>query len=105
MRRSYSAAFAGAAALVVVPASVRYRRDLNAARARLAQVGRRVFPTAWGAVERRAAERIPGARFLGLESGGHLMLGQTKIVHDALADFFADRIAEQITKPSLGDSG
>jgi pimeloyl-ACP methyl ester carboxylesterase len=53
---------------------------------------------------RRAAERIPGARFLGLESGGHLMLGQTKIARDALADFFADRIAEQIHEQSLGDS-
>jgi pimeloyl-ACP methyl ester carboxylesterase len=39
----------------------------------------------------RAAERIPGARFVSLESGGHLMLGQTKIVRDELADFFADR--------------
>jgi pimeloyl-ACP methyl ester carboxylesterase len=27
---------------------------------------------------RRAAERIPGARFVSLESGGHLMLGQEK---------------------------
>lgn len=53
---------------------------------------------------RRAAERIPGARFLSLESGGHLMLGQTKIVHDALADFFADRIAEQIYETSLRGS-
>ena len=31
----------------------------------------------------RAAARIPGARFVSLESGGHLMLGQMKIVHDA----------------------
>lgn len=38
---------------------------------------------------RRAAQRIPGARFVSLESGGHLMLGQTKIVRDELADFFA----------------
>jgi pimeloyl-ACP methyl ester carboxylesterase len=40
---------------------------------------------------RRAAERIPGARFVSLESGGHLMLGQTKIVRDELAAFFAER--------------
>ena len=40
---------------------------------------------------KRAAERIPGARFVSLESGGHLMLGQTKIIRDELADFFADR--------------
>jgi len=40
---------------------------------------------------KRAAERIPGARFLSLESGGHTMLGQTKIIRDELADFFAER--------------
>jgi pimeloyl-ACP methyl ester carboxylesterase len=40
---------------------------------------------------KRAAERIPGARFVSLESGGHLMLGQTKIVRDELAEFFAER--------------
>ena len=40
---------------------------------------------------KRAAARIPGARFVSLESGGHLMLGQTEIVHNVLADFFADR--------------
>ena len=48
---------------------------------------------------RRAAERIRGARFVSLESGGHLMLGQTTIVRDALADFFADtgdRRAERV---------
>ncbi len=39
---------------------------------------------------KRAAERIRGARFLSLESGGHLMLGQTKIVRDELAGFFAE---------------
>jgi hypothetical protein len=33
----------------------------------------------------------PGARFVSLESGGHLMLGQMKIVRDQLADFFAER--------------
>jgi pimeloyl-ACP methyl ester carboxylesterase len=46
----------------------------------------------------RAAERIPGARFVSLESGGHLMLGQQKAL-DKLADFFAerrDRRAEQV---------
>jgi pimeloyl-ACP methyl ester carboxylesterase len=47
----------------------------------------------------RAAERIPGARFISLESGGHLMLGQTKITREALDDFFAvrrDRRAEAV---------
>jgi pimeloyl-ACP methyl ester carboxylesterase len=40
---------------------------------------------------RRAAARIPGARFVSLESGGHLMLGQTKIIREKLADFFAEK--------------
>jgi pimeloyl-ACP methyl ester carboxylesterase len=40
---------------------------------------------------KRAAERIPGARFVSLESGGHLMLGQTKIIRDELAAFFAEK--------------
>lgn len=35
----------------------------------------------------RAAERIPGARFVGLTSGGHLGLGQTERVSDEIADF------------------
>jgi pimeloyl-ACP methyl ester carboxylesterase len=39
----------------------------------------------------RAAERIPGARFVSLESGGHLMLGQYQNEREELADFFADR--------------
>ena len=38
---------------------------------------------------KRAAERIPGARFVSLESGGHLMLGQTQIIRVALVEFFA----------------
>ena len=48
---------------------------------------------------KRAAERIPGARFVSLESGGHLMIGQTRIIRDELADFFAeqrDRRAERV---------
>ena len=40
---------------------------------------------------KRAAARIPGARFVSLESGGHLMLGQTTIVRDELANFFAEK--------------
>jgi pimeloyl-ACP methyl ester carboxylesterase len=39
---------------------------------------------------RRAAERIPGARFVSLESGGHLMLGQQEKGRDELAKFFAE---------------
>jgi pimeloyl-ACP methyl ester carboxylesterase len=48
---------------------------------------------------RRAAARIPGARFVSLESGGHLMIGQQKKVRDELADFVAgrmDRRAERV---------
>ena len=48
---------------------------------------------------RRAAERIPGAGFVSLESGGHLMIGQTNVIRDQLADFFAeksDRRAEAV---------
>ncbi len=40
----------------------------------------------YGAAE-EAAARIPGARLVGLESGGHLALGQTETVKRALADF------------------
>ena len=39
----------------------------------------------------RAAQRIPGARFVSLQSGGHLMLGQMNIVRDEVAGFFAER--------------
>jgi pimeloyl-ACP methyl ester carboxylesterase len=39
---------------------------------------------------RRAAERIAGARFVSLESGGHLMIGQQKKGRDELARFFAE---------------
>jgi len=38
---------------------------------------------------KRAAERIPGARFVSLESGGHMMLGQEKNLAE-LATFLAD---------------
>ena len=40
---------------------------------------------------RRAAERIAGARFISLESGGHLMLGQQTRARDELARFFDER--------------
>jgi pimeloyl-ACP methyl ester carboxylesterase len=38
----------------------------------------------------RAAARIPGARFVSLDSGGHLMIGQQKKQRPALARFFAE---------------
>ena len=49
---------AGGSAIAAGALSVRYRRDLHAARARLAAVDRRVVPTDWGAVE--YAERGSG---------------------------------------------
>lgn len=41
----------------------------------------------------RAAERIPGARLVSLESGGHLILGQAENVRSELAGFLAHRVA------------
>ena len=52
-------------------------------------------PLASHEASQRAAERIPGARFVSLESGGHLMLGQAKIIRDELDRFFA-------AKPNCG---
>ena len=43
------------------------------------------------AASQRAAERIPGALFVSLESGGHLMLGQQKRGRDEVAAFFAGK--------------
>ena len=43
------------------------------------------------AASQRAAERIPGALFVSLESGGHLMLGQQKGGRDEVAAFFAGK--------------
>jgi pimeloyl-ACP methyl ester carboxylesterase len=37
---------------------------------------------------KRAADRIPGARFVSIETGGHLMLGQSKAIQDQLSAFF-----------------
>ena len=57
------------------------------------------------AASQRAAERIPGARFVSLESGGHLMLGQQQQGRDELADFFAegkDRRAERVASRAQG---
>lgn len=48
----------------------------------------------------RAAERIPRARFVSLESGGHLMLGQTKIVRDELTTFLAEKSDRRAERPA-----
>ena len=42
------------------------------------------------AASQRAAARIPGARFLSLGSGGHIMLGQHQLARDTLARFLAE---------------
>lgn len=42
----------------------------------------------------RAANRIPGAHLVSLDSGGHLMVGQTDTVRNELASFFSERIAD-----------
>ena len=41
----------------------------------------------------RAADRIPGTRLVLLESGGHLLLGQTDAIRQELARFLAPRVA------------
>ncbi len=41
----------------------------------------------------RAAGRIPGARLVSLETGGHLLLGQTDAIRRELARFLAPRAA------------
>ena len=41
----------------------------------------------------RAAGRVPGARLVSLETGGHLLLGQTDAIRQELARFLAPRAA------------
>jgi pimeloyl-ACP methyl ester carboxylesterase len=53
-----------------------------------------------------AAARIPGARFLSLDSGGHLLLGQTAILRDELTGFLSAPVvhasATVLTPPRSG---
>jgi pimeloyl-ACP methyl ester carboxylesterase len=65
--------------------------DLEAIRVPTLVVHTRDDPLASHDASKEAADRIPGARFLSLESGGHLLLGQAKVVNDAFAAFCADR--------------
>lgn len=60
-------------------------------------------PLASHEVSRRAAERIPGARFVSLESGGHLMLGQATTLRAELTEFLADK--ERTLRGSRGIPG
>ncbi|ATD70743.1 MULTISPECIES: alpha/beta fold hydrolase [Gordonia] len=48
-------------------------------------------PLASYGAARDAASRIPGARLLGLDSGGHLLLGQRDRVKEVIADFVESR--------------
>ena len=57
-RRLLVTAVAGGSAMAAGDLALRYRRDMKAARARVAAVDRRVVPTGWGAVE--YAERGSG---------------------------------------------
>ena len=51
---------------------------------------------------KRAAERIPGARFVSLDSGGHLMIGQQKTQREALARFFAETPTRGVERGIIG---
>jgi hypothetical protein len=97
----YSFALAGSVWIVVAAFQVsrRYREDLSAARARRA-AGERHVALASHEASTRAAKRIPGARFVSLDSGGHLMLGQTKIIRDELAGFFAGKRDDGVDQPT-----
>jgi hypothetical protein len=74
---------AGVAAGVAMSAfaSLRYRRDMNAARARLAAVDRHVIPTPWGPVE--YAERGHGEPVLVYRS---VSIRVSRIEHPAERD-------------------
>ena len=78
---------AGLAAGVAIPAYGvyrRYRRDMNAARARLAAVDRRIVSTRWGAVE--YAERGSGAPVLVIHGIFHNCVGGLLSVRDLVLD-------------------
>jgi hypothetical protein len=83
MTASILAGLAGAVALAASGVYVRYRRDLNAARARLAAVDRHVVSTRWGAVE--YAERGSGEPVLVVHGIFHNCVGGLLSVRD-LAD-------------------
>ena len=79
MKRLFVAALTGTA----IPAfwlSRRYRRDMNAARARLAAVERHVIATPWGAVE--YAERGSGNPVLVVHGIFHNCVGGLLTVRD-----------------------
>src|SRR5512134_3525209 len=79
--------FAALTAGVAIPAfgvSLRYRRDMKVARARLAAVDRHVISTPWGAVE--YAERGSGAPVLVVHGIYHNCVGGLLSVRDLFTD-------------------
>ena len=84
MKPSIVAGFAAAVAIPAAGVSLRYRRDMNAARARVAAVDRHVISTPWGAVE--YAERGSGAPVLVVHGIFQHCIGGLFCVRDVLLD-------------------
>jgi hypothetical protein len=84
MKRSVLAGLAAGVAIPAYGVYLRYRRDMKAARARLAAVDRHVISTPWGAVE--YAERGSGAPVLVVHGIFHNCVGGLLSVRDLLLD-------------------
>lgn len=84
MKPSLIAALSAGLALPAVGLLFRYRRDMNAARARLAAVDRRVVSTDWGAVE--FAEQGQGDPVLIAHGIFHNCVGGLLSVRDLFTD-------------------
>src|SRR5687768_13013067 len=80
MTRSILAGLAGGLALAVSGVYLRYRRDMNAARARIDEVERHVVSTRWGSVE--YAERGSGDPVLVVHGIFHNCVGGLLSVRD-----------------------
>jgi len=84
MKRSVLAGIAAGVAIPAYGVYLRYRRDMKAARARLAAVDRHVISTRWGAVE--YAERGSGAPVLVVHGIYHHCVGGLLSVRDLFQD-------------------
>ena len=84
MKASLVVALGAGVAILAFGLFLRYRRDLNAARARLAAVERHVISTQWGAVE--YAERGYGDPVLVVHGIFHNCVGGLLSVRDLLTD-------------------
>ena len=84
MKASLVAALGAGMALPALGVLFRYRRDMNAARARLASVDRHVVSTEWGAVE--YAEQGRGDPVLVVHGIFHNCVGGLLEVRDLLTD-------------------